>query len=68
MTCHHSTLQLKAVEIVQKSGAIEGAETHNAKKSATIAQRVEENRREEDKEGELALVEATCMSYVRTCM
>jgi hypothetical protein len=43
---------------VQKNGAIEGADSHKTKKSAAIAKKVEESRREEDKEGMLTLVEA----------
>ena len=41
-------MQLKAVELMQKNGATEKDET---KRSAAIAKRVEESRREEDKEG-----------------
>ena len=45
------TTQLKAVEFVQKNGALEGAESNKTKKSAAIAKKVEENRTQADKEG-----------------
>ena len=40
--------QLKALEVVHKNGALDGG---NMRKSAAIAKRVQENRREEDGEG-----------------
>lgn len=46
---------------MQKNGALEGAESHKTKKSAAIAKRVKENRREEEKEGMSAL----CLVYDR---